>query len=95
MQVLYMPVCREVARLCLVSLITLKRQNLYWENMTNARPFLPLPFFVNIPVVQLFCIVSIYNNYVINRKYLGDRSIVGHMVLVHGIGVRLPVPQHI
>ena len=90
-----MLVCRVAARLCLVSLITFKRQNSFWENLTNTRPFLPLPFFVNIPVCQLFYMVVKYNNYAINRKYLGDRSMVGHMVLVHGIGVRLPVPQHI
>ena len=92
-----MLVCREVARLCLVSLITIKRQNLFWENSPNSRPILPSPFFVNIPVSQLFlfCMVAKYTNYTTNKKYLGDRSMVGHMVLVHGIGVRLPVPQHI
>ena len=89
--------CRGVARLCLVSLITIKRQNLFWENSPNSRPILPPPFFVNIPVSQLFlfCMVAKYTNYTTNKKYLGDRSMVGHMVLVHGIGVRLPVPQHI
>ena len=91
-----MLVCRGVARLCLVSLITIKRQNLFWENSLISRPILPPPFFVNIPVSQLFlfCMVAKYTNYTTNKKYLGDRSMVGHMVLVHGIGVRLPVPQH-
>ena len=92
-----MLVCRGVARLCLVSLIIFKGQNLYWKSLPNTRPILPPPFFVNIPVSQLFlfCIVAKYTNYTTNKKYLGDRSMVGHMVLVHGIGVRLPVPQHI
>ena len=90
-----MLVCREVVRLCLVFLITFKRLNLYWSILNNTRPFSLLPFFVNIPVCQLFCNVVKHTNYAANSKYLGDRSMVGHMVLVHGIGVRLPVPQHI
>ena len=51
-----MLVCREVARLCLVSLITLKRQKPYWVIFPNTKPFLPLPLFVNTPVYQLFCL---------------------------------------
>ena len=86
MQVLYMPVCRGVARLCLASLITIKRLKLYWRIFLHTKPFFPLPFFVANPI------------YLFRNPFkfiLGDRSMVGHMVLVHAIGVRLPVPQHI
>ena len=95
MQVLYMLVCRGAARLCLVSLITFKGQKLFWVNLANTRPFSPLPFFVNISVHNSFYIVSNFFTYETKKSLLGDRSMVGHMVLVHGIGVRLPVPQHI
>jgi hypothetical protein len=84
MQVLYMPVCRGVVRLCLAYLITIKRQNQFWEIFPNTKPFFPIPFFVTNP------------NYIVRNPFkfiLGDRSMVGHMVLVHAIGVRLPVPQ--
>ena len=78
--------CRGVARLCLASLIIIKRLKLYWRIFLHAKPFFPLPFFVDNPM---------YLFYNLFKFILGDRSMVGHMVLVHAIGVRLPVPQHI
>ena len=86
MGALYMPVCRGVVRLCLASLITIKRLKFYWRIFLHTKPFFPLPFFVANPM------------YLFRNPFkfiLGDRSMVGHMVLVHAIGVRLPVPQHI
>ena len=86
MQALYMPVCRGVARLCLVYLIINKRQKPCGGISPHTKPFFPLPFFIANPM------------YLFRNPFkfiLGDRSMVGHMVLVHAIGVRLPVPQHI
>jgi hypothetical protein len=52
---------------------------------------LPLHFLILDKNQKLIIFLSIFKGG--KAQFLGDRSVVGHMALDHGTGVRIPVPQ--
>ena len=99
------PVCREVARLCLASLITVNYSRIYLSNSHNANPSSLSPILYNSIWIYRLCYSGVVQlaiavgsstpPYPAKSSYdpLGDRSMVGHRFLVPSIGVRLPIPQ--